>query len=1261
MDSLLSFASMNCRGLGEAKKRRDVFHYLRNLHFSFYFLQDTHFHPSLETLIKNEWGNDVYFSSFSSNSRGVAILINNNIEFKILNTIKDIGGNYLVLHIKMFEREFLLINVYGPNRDNPEFYEHLEEEVLKFDHVNNFIFAGDWNLIRNFDLDCFNYRHHNNIEACKQVDDLMINLDLCDIWRANNQDVKRFTWRKPTPLQQSRLDYFLISESLSCNTHEVDIKPGYRTDHSLVTLSLKFGDDGKRSNLWKFNNSLLFDKNYLDKINSLILKTKQEYAVFPYNIDTLSNVPNHELCLTISDQTFLDTLLMKIRESTIFYSIDKKRKLNEKETKLKQIIESLDKKTHLNENEKLTLEQTNEELISLREIRMRGVLVRSRARWVEDGEKITSYFCGLEKRNYTNKRINMLTKPNGEDIKDNKTIVEEVKLFYENLYKSRDIRDLRISDLVENIPVLNENDANQLEGELTFEEISYSLKNMKNDKSPGSDGYTVEFFKVFWGQLGQFILRSLNEGFRKGELSNTQKEGVIICIPKVDKPRNFIKNWRPISLLNIIYKIGSASIANRLKLVLPSLIHEDQTGFISGRFIGDNIRLIYDIINYLTNSNSPGLLLNLDFEKAFDSLEWSFLFKVLKAFGFKDGICNWVKTFYKNIKSVMSVNGLISSWFNVTRGCRQGDPISPYLFILSVEIMAIMIRENDKVKGVVISDVETKLSQYADDSEVILGGDRESFEETVSTINLFGEVSGLKLNYSKTSAIWLGSMRNSDIKYSQHLDIDWNPSKFKILGIWFTNDLRDCVSLNFREKFLEVKNLYKIWLKRQITPLGRVAILKSLILSKLVYLWILLPNPPDNQIDELQKSIFRFVWGNKNDRINRNASVQNIENGGIGIPDVRQYIKSLKLTWIRKLNNSNHKWKILFSNMYPHLENLNCFGASINIEMLNENSFWANVFHSYKEFGKKVCIKTKDHLLNEPLFHNENFKIGNSTFFFEHWFFSGIVFVKDLLHNDGSFLSFQELKNKYYLDEANFLNYYGCVEAVKRKKRNLNVVFDDNCNNTKHLTIETILSVHKGSNKYYNIFIGTENIHSYCRKWDAKLNTNLKWSNIFLQVQSIKEIKFRWFYVRVLTRILGTNVTLKAIGLRNDDLCTFCHVTRESIVHLFTECNVVNQFWFELKQLLSNNNIVSQNFDFTPTIILFGESNAAPGNRMFFYVLVLAKYFIYRCRFQNTAPTVLNFVHYLKNQYTILKHIAMKNQNTEKFENEWEIWIPLLS
>ena len=170
--------------------------------------------------------------------------------------------------------------------------------------------------------------------------------------------------------------------------------------------------------------------------------------------------------------------------------------------------------------------------------------------------------------------------------------------------------------------------------------------------------------------------------------------------PKEGKHRHLLKNWRPISLPNTAYKIVSASIANRLKLMLPKIIHSDQKGFMKGRYIGENIRLLYDVLLYTETENIQGLLLVVDFEKAFDSVSWSFIQIALEFFNFGPEIRRWIKTFYNNASTCVQVNGNYSSWFNIGRGVRQGDPLSPYLYLICADKLSTMIRENSKIKGI---------------------------------------------------------------------------------------------------------------------------------------------------------------------------------------------------------------------------------------------------------------------------------------------------------------------------------------------------------------------------------------------------------------------------------------------------------------------------------------------------------------------------------------------------------------------------------
>ena len=178
------------------------------------------------------------------------------------------------------------------------------------------------------------------------------------------------------------------------------------------------------------------------------------------------------------------------------------------------------------------------------------------------------------------------------------------------------------------------------------------------------DGPPAEFYKVFWKDINQYLLNALNCAYTKGLLSITQRRGLITLIPKKNKPTNLLKNWRPITLLNCDYKIATKSIASRIRKVLPKIINNDQTGFLKGRFIGENIRLTDSIINYTNTEKIPGLLLFVDFEKAFDSIEWSFIEKTLKYYNFGTSLVTWVKVFYTDISSCVLNNGWSSDFFN---------------------------------------------------------------------------------------------------------------------------------------------------------------------------------------------------------------------------------------------------------------------------------------------------------------------------------------------------------------------------------------------------------------------------------------------------------------------------------------------------------------------------------------------------------------------------------------------------------------------
>ena len=161
-------------------------------------------------------------------------------------------------------------------------------------------------------------------------------------------------------------------------------------------------------------------------------------------------------------------------------------------------------------------------------------------------------------------------------------------------------------------------------------------------------------------------------------------------------------------------------------------------------------------MHYTESRNIPGLLVFIDFEKAFDSISWSFIYKVLKYFGFGEYIVDWVKILNTNFKATVLQSGYLSNQFIIERGCRQGDPVAPYLFLLVAEILSVLIKQNKDIKGITIGDKEHKISQYADDTSLALDGSPKSLFSALDTLDFFSRLSGLKINSSKTKIIWIG-------------------------------------------------------------------------------------------------------------------------------------------------------------------------------------------------------------------------------------------------------------------------------------------------------------------------------------------------------------------------------------------------------------------------------------------------------------------------------------------------------------------------
>ena len=329
--SALSIRSYNARSIGKNPKRRHILHYIKEKNDDINIIVDTRFSKNIENKVKADWGGHAFFSSFSSEARGVAIFIKKGLAIDILDKRADDQGNLLSLLIKFNGKKILVSGLYGPNTDDPDFYKNEAFSLIDEWDPEFPILGGDWNLVLNQTADTHNYQNENNINARREVVKQMETHSLIDPWRELNPDSKRFTYHHQgsNPKKLSRLDFFLISQSLFPYVTKTGIQAGIQSDHSFITLQIDFNRFIKGRGYWKLNNSLLRVLAYRDIVKRSINHITLQYAVnndiSEEGIQNLNSEEIQNIPVSICPKLFFEALLLDIRGETIKFASAKKK------------------------------------------------------------------------------------------------------------------------------------------------------------------------------------------------------------------------------------------------------------------------------------------------------------------------------------------------------------------------------------------------------------------------------------------------------------------------------------------------------------------------------------------------------------------------------------------------------------------------------------------------------------------------------------------------------------------------------------------------------------------------------------------------------------------------------------------------------------------------------------------------------------------------------------------------------------------------
>ena len=1234
----ISITSLNTRGLNKRLKRKTIFNKCKG--YDITCLQETYITDAKYDSWKQDWPGEFLYTAGSCHSKGQIILINEKFKYKKVETIIS-NERFLGIKIYLDNQELKIINVYAPNKKAEKLlFIHELYELFNNKPKENTIICGDFNIVLDNLLDiCAGEKHDENL--VKKFNDWVNNSLLIDAWRILHSDTKDYTWSaKQNPHAKARrLDYILFSENLLPHlTGSEQIFIG-GSDHKLVTSTFTTDSFKRGKSYWKFNSSLLSDHEYIAKMNE--------------NIDTFLETQEIDFDNPVER---LEMLKLMVKNKTMEYCKTKSILTKNREKEISTEIKALDSSFINNPNNidiYNQLQNKKKELEIIQVHKTRGAIIRSREKVIRDDEKNTKYFLSLEKSRGNSNTILSVTEEETNVVHNkNIDILKTTKKHFENMSK----RDEAIKGNLNNIneylngidhPTLTDEDRNTLDSALTMNELSISLSKLNNDSAPGIDGLPVSFYKVFWNRLKKPVFDSLTYSLTVGELSTTQKRGVITLFHKgKELRRDLLKNWRPITLTNTDYKIFSKSLAIRMQKVLSYIINVNQSGFLKGRSISDHIRTLDDVICVTDQNNKVGMIVSLDFAKAFDSIDHSTIIGALEKFKFGNNFIHMIKTLMNKNVSCVQNGGWLSGFFLIERGIKQGCCVSPLLFLLVAELMALKIRNNRHISGFSATNILLKILQYCDDTTLILK-DADELRAAIADIEAFNRISGLKLNKSKSVGMWIGRSKHNT---STPGDIQWvkTGESIKVLGIYF-NSLQEAskIEKNWTERIEKIKILMKRWQKREMSLYGKIIICKTYLLSQLSYVIqsLSLPNEVLTEIDTL---LFKFIWQKKFsekraiEKIKRSIICRDIDKGGLNMIKIRDQQRVFLIRWLQKvidpqtisnLTNSNIP-NIYFKEM-GGIKYMTSATVSVpDIKLPGVPGFWKDVIKTWLDINansEATPKNTAKDILQEPLFFNGSVKYKGNPLYFRPWIRAGITHVFHIFEG-GQILTINRLLTKIRNYGGLYFDYNAMYNAIPVIWKN--IISNIDYNNVDIRDVDTGVLTEKQkkimslNNKELRKIIGENETASVCgrmfwrRKYDVDILKHFK-----IAVESTRESRLRLLHYKILHNIFPSNILLHKMKIKNTDNCDYCGAV-DYVEHMFIHCPRLRGFWEMIFNMILARTGVR--VDRTDSNILFGINRAdmdcnKEKYRVINHIILIAKMCISKTKKDNIRNTQITF------------------------------------